>query len=67
MTEHDIQERLKSLEAQRIQMEANLNAIGGAIQDCHFWLDKITSSPKNVVKIKILKFIIVLGVISVSF
>ena len=52
MTEHDIQERLKSLEAQRIQMEANLNAIGGAIQDCHFWLDKITSSPKNVVKIK---------------
>jgi|TARA_R110000868_G_scaffold40359_2_gene139335 hypothetical protein len=52
MIEQDIQERLKSLEAQRIQMEANLNAIGGAIQDCHFWLDKITSSTKNVVKIK---------------
>ena len=52
MTEHDIQERLKSLNAQRIQTEANLNALGGAIQDCHFWLDKITSSPQNVVKIK---------------
>ena len=52
MTEHDIQERLKSLNAQRIQTEANLNALGGAIQECHFGLDKITSSPQNVVKIK---------------
>jgi hypothetical protein len=42
MTEHDIQERLKSLDAQRIQMEANLNAIGGAIQECHFWLAKFS-------------------------
>ena len=42
MTEHDIQERLKSLDAQRIQMEANLNALGGAIQDCYFWLEKLS-------------------------
>ena len=52
MIELDLKERLEALEVQRRQMEANLNAIGGAIQDCHFWLDKITSSPKNVVKIK---------------
>ena len=52
MIEQDFKERLEALEGQRRQMEANLNAIGGAIQDCHFWLDKITSSPKNVVKIK---------------
>jgi hypothetical protein len=51
MTEQDIKERLQTLDAQRIQMEANLNAIGGAIQDCQFWLDKMTTNPKNVVKI----------------
>ncbi len=50
MTEQNIKERLQALEAQRIQMEANLNAIGGAIQDCQFWLDNITTSNKNVVK-----------------
>lgn len=41
MTEQDIQERIKDLEAQRSQMEANLNAIVGAIQDCHFWLEQL--------------------------
>jgi septal ring factor EnvC (AmiA/AmiB activator) len=42
MTVQDIQERIKELQAQRSQTEANLNAIGGAIQDCHFWLEKLS-------------------------
>jgi hypothetical protein len=27
--------------AQRRQMEANLNAIAGAMQECQFWLSKL--------------------------
>jgi prefoldin subunit 5 len=42
MIEQDIKNRLKDLETQRVQMEANLNAISGAIQDCHFWLEKLS-------------------------
>jgi len=41
MTELDLKERLEALEAQRRQMEANLNAIAGAMQECQFWLQKI--------------------------
>ena len=43
MTEQDLNERLKSLDAQRRQAEANLNAIAGAMQECQFWLTKLTS------------------------
>ena len=43
MTEQDLNERLQSLDAQRRQAEANLNAIAGAMQECQFWLNKITS------------------------
>ena len=43
MTELDLKERLEALEAQRRQMEANLNAIAGAMQECQYWLDKITN------------------------
>ena len=45
MTELDLKERLEALEAQRRQMEANLNAIAGAMQECNFWLKKL-STPK---------------------
>ena len=41
MTESDFKERLEALEAQRRQMEANLNAIAGAMQECQYWLQKI--------------------------
>ena len=37
----DLKERLEVLAAQRKQMEANLNAIAGAIQECQFWLAKV--------------------------
>ena len=43
MTEQDLNERLQSLDAQRRQAEANLNAIAGAMQECQFWLTKLTS------------------------
>ena len=47
MTELDLKERLKALEAQRRQMEANLNAIAGAMQECQYWLQKIADKPEQ--------------------
>ena len=38
MTEELIQKRLAELKQQQKFMEGNLNAIGGAIQDCEYWL-----------------------------
>ncbi len=43
MTELELKERLQNLDNQRKQMEANLNAIAGAMQECQFWLNRITS------------------------
>ena len=48
MTEQDLNERLQSLDAQRQQAEANLNAIAGAMQECQFWLTKLTSPTEEV-------------------
>ena len=47
MTELDLKERLEALEAQRRQMEANLNAIAGAMQECQYWLQKIADKPEQ--------------------
>jgi len=47
MTELDLKERLEALEAQRRQMEANLNAIAGAMQECQYWLQKIAKEPEQ--------------------
>ena len=47
MIEHDLNERLLALDAQRIQMEANLNAIAGAIQECRYWLSKVQQSAQR--------------------
>jgi prefoldin subunit 5 len=46
MTEDTLKERMAALEAQRRQMEANLNAIAGAMQECQFWLSKL-KTPEN--------------------
>ena len=43
MIDQDFKERLEALEVQRRQMEANLNAVTGAIQECNFWLRKINT------------------------
>ena len=47
MTELDFKERLEALEAQRRQMEANLNAVAGAMQECQYWLNKLNSTAQN--------------------
>ena len=38
MTPDKIRARLDDLKRQRDQQIANANALGGAIQDCEFWL-----------------------------
>ena len=48
MTELDLKERLEALSVQRRQGEANLNAIAGAMQECQFWLTKLTSPTEEV-------------------
>ena len=53
MDEKTIKERITTIEGQRAQMVSNVHAIEGAIQDCKYWLEKI-STPKtndNVMKI----------------
>ena len=47
MTEQDLNERLQSLDAQRRQAEANLNAIAGALQECQYWLNQLTDKGIN--------------------
>ncbi len=41
MTEQELKERLEALDTQRKQMEANLNAIAGAMQECQYWLRQV--------------------------
>ena len=38
-----IKQRIEVLTAQAKQMELNLHAIGGAIQDCQYWLNQLES------------------------
>jgi hypothetical protein len=38
MTTDQIKARIEILTAQSKQLELNLHAIGGAIQDCNYWL-----------------------------
>jgi hypothetical protein len=42
-----LKSRIEFLNAQAKQMEINLHAIGGAIQDCQYWLSQLES--KNAV------------------
>jgi len=43
MTEKQITDRIAELTNQAKQMEVNLVAIQGAIQDCQFWLTQLES------------------------
>jgi hypothetical protein len=36
-----LKSRIEFLTAQAKQMELNLHAIGGAIQDCQYWLNEL--------------------------
>jgi prefoldin subunit 5 len=38
-----LKSRIDFLNAQAKQMEINLHAIGGAIQDCQYWLSQLES------------------------
>jgi prefoldin subunit 5 len=38
-----IKSRIEFLTAQAKQMEMNIHAIGGAIQDCQYWLTQLES------------------------
>ena len=42
MTEEKIKARLKKLESDLIQSQANANALSGAIQDCNYWLSELS-------------------------
>ena len=44
MTTDQIKARIEILTAQAKQMELNLHAIGGAIQDCQYWLNELEKS-----------------------
>jgi hypothetical protein len=43
----DFRQRLEELKAVQIQVAANLQAIGGAIQDCEFWIDLLERAKKQ--------------------
>lgn len=37
----NIKARMKQLEAQKKQLQANLFAVDGALQDCEYWLGQL--------------------------
>ena len=43
MNAESLKSRIDFLTAQAKQMELNLHAIGGAIQDCQYWLTQLES------------------------
>ena len=43
MSVESLKSRIDFLNAQAKQMEINLHAIGGAIQDCQYWLSQLES------------------------
>lgn len=41
MNVESVKSRIEFLTAQAKQLELNLHAIGGAIQDCQYWLNEL--------------------------
>lgn len=50
MNETALKARIEALTAQARQMEQNIHAIGGAIQDCQYWLTQLeqTNAPDSI-------------------
>jgi prefoldin subunit 5 len=50
MNVESIKARIEALTAQARLLEQNLQAIGGAIQDCQFWLTQLeqTNAPDSI-------------------
>ena len=44
MNTESIKSRIEFLNVQAKQLELNLHAIGGAIQDCQYWLNELEKS-----------------------
>ena len=44
MNIESVKSRIELLTAQAKQLELNLHAIGGAIQDCQYWLNELETS-----------------------
>jgi hypothetical protein len=42
--------RITELEAQADKLKADLNAVGGALQDCQFWLSELDAAPADAEK-----------------
>jgi hypothetical protein len=42
MNEQQILERIEELKQRATQLQADLNAVGGALQDCEYWLEKVS-------------------------
>ena len=47
MDKEKIEKRIKSLEAAKEQMIANLNAIIGSINECKFWIEELSREDKE--------------------
>ena len=47
MTKEKIETRIKKLEYDLIQVQANANALSGAIQDCNYWLSELGKEEKK--------------------
>jgi len=52
MTEQQVKDRITELANQAKQMEVNLIAVQGAIQDCQFWLSQMENkdAPEEVIQ-----------------
>jgi prefoldin subunit 5 len=50
ITAEKIQARLDDLKAQADQLRGNLNAVGGAIQDCEYWLEQLNEPELELIK-----------------
>ena len=47
MTAEQILERIKELKQRADQLQADLNAVGGALQDCEYWLDQVSKQEQQ--------------------
>jgi hypothetical protein len=48
ITKDSVIARKEELESQRVQVLANLHAIVGAMQDCDYWISKLTEEEAQI-------------------
>ena len=47
MNSQQILERIEELKQRANQLQADLNAVGGAIQDCEYWLERASKQEQE--------------------